>query len=51
MNEIWSMDFVSDQTFDGSKLQALTVVDCYTRECLAIEVGQSLKGGGCRDCA
>ena len=22
----------------------LTVVDCYTRECLAIDVGQSLKG-------
>ena len=45
MNEIWSMDFVSDATFDGRKLRALTVVDCYTRECLAIAVGQSLKGG------
>jgi putative transposase len=44
VNEIWSMDFVSDATFDGRRLRALTVVDCYTRECLAIEVGQSLKG-------
>jgi len=44
MNEIWSMDFVADALFDGRKLRALTVVDCYTRECLAIEVGQSLKG-------
>ena len=44
MNEIWSMDFVSDALFDGRRLRALTVVDNYTRECLAIEVGQSLKG-------
>ena len=32
------------QLFDGRKLRMLTVVDCYTRECLAIDVGQSLKG-------
>ena len=44
MNEIWSMDFVSDALFDGRRLRALTVVDNYTRESLAIEVGQSLKG-------
>ena len=44
MNEIWSMDFVSDALFDGRRLRALTIVDNYTREALAIEVGQSLKG-------
>jgi putative transposase len=44
INEIWSMDFVSDALYDGRRLRALTVVDNYTRECLAIEVGQSLKG-------
>jgi transposase InsO family protein len=44
INEIWSMDFVSDALFDGRRLRALTMVDTYTRECLAIEVGQSLKG-------
>ncbi len=44
INEIWSMDFVSDALFDGRRLRALTVVDNYTRESLAIEVGQSLKG-------
>ena len=38
------MDFVADALFDGRKLRMLTVVDCYTRECLAIDVGQSLKG-------
>lgn len=33
INEIWSMDFVADTLFDGSKLRMLTVVDLYTREC------------------
>lgn len=44
INEIWSMDFVADALFDGRRLRTLTVVDNYTRKCLAIEVGQSLKG-------
>jgi len=44
VNEVWSADFVADALFDGRKLRMLTVVDCYTRECLAIDVGQSLKG-------
>ncbi len=44
INETWGMDFVADAQFDGRKIRMLTVVDCYTCECLAIEVGQSLKG-------
>jgi len=44
INEVWSADFVADALFDGRKLRLLTVVDCYTRECLAIDIGQSLKG-------
>ena len=43
-NQIWSIDFVSDQLINGGRFRALTVVDIFTRECLAIEVGQSLKG-------
>src|SRR5690349_8155130 len=43
-NEIWSADFVADALFDGRRLRALTVVDNYTRECLALEVGPNLKG-------
>lgn len=43
-NEVWAMDFVSDALFDGRRFRALTVVDAYTRECLAIEVDQGLKG-------
>jgi putative transposase len=38
------MDFVADQLFDGRKFSALTIVDNYSRKCLAIHVGQSLKG-------
>lgn len=42
--ECFSMDFVSDALFNGNRFRALTVVDNYSRECLAIYVGQSLKG-------
>jgi putative transposase len=35
---------VSDALFNGKKFRALTVVGNHTRECLAIEVGQSLTG-------
>ena len=44
VNQVWSMDFVADNLFDGRKLRMLTVVDCYSSESLAIHVGQSLKG-------
>nr|WP_111946505.1 IS3 family transposase [Burkholderia gladioli] len=43
-NDAWSMDFVADQLADGSKFRTLTVVDVFTKEALAIEVGQRLKG-------
>lgn len=45
LHAYWSMDFVSDALFDGRKFRALTIVDNFSRECLAIAVGQSLKGG------
>jgi putative transposase len=41
INENWSIDFVSDALFDGRHIRASTVVDDYSREGLAIEVGQS----------
>lgn len=43
-NQVWAMDFVSDQLCDGRRFRWLTVVDIYTRESLAIEPGQSLRG-------
>ncbi len=42
----WSLDFVADQLADGRRFRALTVLDVFTRESLAIEVGQRLKGEG-----
>ena len=42
-NQVWSLDFVADQLADGRRFRALTVVDVFTRESLAIELGQSLK--------
>lgn len=43
MNEVWSMDFVADELADGRRFRALTVVDVYTRECLDIAIGPSLR--------
>ena len=43
-NQAWSIDFVADQLQDGRRFRALTIVDVFTREGVAIEVGQSLKG-------
>jgi len=42
-NAVWSYDFVHDQMIDGRSLKLLCVIDEYTRECLAIEVGASLR--------
>ena len=39
MNQVWTYDFVHDVVEDGRQLKFLTVVDEYTRECLALEVG------------
>jgi putative transposase len=43
-NEVWSYDFVSDQTSDGRRLRLLCVVDEFTRECLALAVRRSFRG-------
>jgi Transposase and inactivated derivatives len=43
-NERWSPDFVSDAFTDGRRFRVLTVVDDYTRECLALVAGTSLSG-------
>ena len=43
-NERWSMDFMSDELYDGQRIRILTLVDNFTRESLAIEVDQSLSG-------
>ena len=42
-NHVWSYDFVQDRTHDGKKFRMLTVIDEFTRRCLAIPVARSLK--------
>ena len=37
-NHVWSYDFVSGRTEEGRKLRILTLIDEYTRECLALPV-------------
>jgi len=41
-HHVWSYDFVADRTHDGRPLRMLTVLDEYSRKCLAIVVGRSL---------
>lgn len=43
-NEKWSMDFVTDSLVTGRRFRALSIVDDYSRECLAIEMDTSLGG-------
>ena len=42
-NQVWSWDFVEDQTERGSKLRMLTLLDEYTRQCLAVHVAWSIR--------
>jgi putative transposase len=43
-NQRWSLDFVSDQLTDARRFRVLTVVDDFTRECLALAADTSLSG-------
>ena len=41
-NHVWTYDFLKDHCANGQTFRVLTLVDEFTRECLAIEVGASL---------
>jgi putative transposase len=43
-NQCWSMDFVSDKLAGGRSFRILTVVDQFTRECVALEADRSMTG-------
>jgi putative transposase len=45
VNHVWAYDFVFDTCADGRALKCLTVVDEFTRECLAIDVAGSIRSG------
>lgn len=49
-NHVWSYDFVKDRTHDGRAYRMLTVIDEFTRECLAIRVGRQLGSADVLDC-
>ncbi len=41
-NHVWAYDFVADRTHDGRPIKILTVLDEFTRECLALVVDRKL---------
>ncbi|MCJ7621312.1 MAG: IS3 family transposase [Anaerolineae bacterium] len=41
-DHVWSYDFMMARTSDGRPLRLLTVMDEYSRECLAIDVGRRI---------
>ena len=44
-NHVWAYDFVFDACANGQQLKCLTIVDEFTRECLAIDVAGSIRSG------
>jgi putative transposase len=45
-NQVWSYDFVEAQTHDGRKVRLMTLIDEFTRECLAIRVARRINSFG-----
>jgi putative transposase len=45
-NHVWSYDFVATQTHDGRSIRLMTLIDEYTRECLAIRVARRINSFG-----
>ena len=44
VNQTWSMDFMADNLSDGRKIRLLTIVDNFSRECVALDVAVNFKG-------
>jgi putative transposase len=44
VNEVWSMDFVSDSLANGRRLKCLTVADDFSHECVDIAVDYGISG-------
>jgi putative transposase len=44
-NQVWAYDFVFDACANGQQLKCLTIIDEFTRECLAIDVAGSIRSG------
>lgn len=50
VNRVWSMDFVHDELVGGEKIRMLTIVDHFSRESVAVDVGKSLRAGQVVNC-
>ncbi len=48
-NEVWSWDFVADQTARGTRIRVLTLLDEYTREWLGVRVDWSIRATDVKD--
>lgn len=44
LNECWAMDFVGDQLYNGRRFRTLSLIDLYSRECLALYAEKSITG-------
>ena len=49
-NHVWSYDFVMDRTHNGRPVKIMTVIDEYSRECLALVVDRNIKSDDVLDC-
>ena len=49
-NHVWAYDFVAARTHDGRPFRILTIIDEYTRECLAIKVARSIRSDNVLEC-
>ena len=43
LNHVWAYDFVFDACANGQQIKCLTVIDEFSRECLAIDVAGSIR--------
>jgi putative transposase len=45
-NHVWSYDFIEARTHDGRRIRLMTLIDEFTRECLAIRVARRINSVG-----
>lgn len=48
-DHVWAWDFVHDRTLAGTPLKWLTLIDEFTRECLALNVSRSIRSDNLLD--
>ncbi len=49
MNHVWAWDFIHDRDEKGRAIKVLSIVDEFTRECLALEAERSIKAADVLD--